>query len=179
MWRQRAGFTLLEVVLAASILAAVGVVSIAGFLFFTRNQSVSSNYGDLTRNATVIQEVLLLDLERVSRVRTFDVTADPMVASGPWWRSVVDAGGGSWVLVLRVDDVVEEVTYVWDRASGVLRRSSPGGDRVFLNVFDFVLSDLNQFQVTVSGVVNEFWLLGSGAVGQEVAFSGTAVVVMR
>lgn len=171
--------------LAASILAAIATATIAAFMFFTRNQEVSGNFGDLHRNSLVLQELLMLDLERIGRVATFDVVDDPMVASGTWLIGPTDPSVRvrRWVMKLRNDDAgrsTEEVAYEWNVDSGVLKRSSGGNDtHVFQNVGDFVLSDLDNYRVVVSGSVNEFWLLGSGALGQSVPFEGTMMVRMR
>jgi type II secretory pathway pseudopilin PulG len=173
--RARAGLTLLEVLIAVGLTVVVATAALTAVVSFSRANARTSAAAELQRDALLVEEVVRLDLGRVSRDRTFVRQPD-----GAWAYRTATSTSTTLGLLNPNTSLPYDVTY--SLASGILTRTESGvnaptpGTRLILNVRSIFFSQLQNGQVVVSGFV-----AGSAAdvAQQGVQFRVTGTVRMR
>lgn len=176
----RAGFTVMEILLALSLTVVIVGVMLAGVLAYTRANTANAALESVNVTAKVLEDQLRRDLTLVSRVRTF---TGPNSCPAP----VSPAGARLWLLnALNGEPYLVE--YVWVPDARVLERrvgvGAPGGPgevatRVFDGVATFHVDCLRDGQVVVTAVVQERVQAAAASVGQRVDVRVTSAVRMR
>lgn len=181
--RTRAGFTLMEVLLALTLTLTMVGLTMGAVMTFSRANTTMLGNEELERTAIALQEYLRLDLGRVSRTSTFRDNG-----------SFPDPSATLTRLALRnpITADIYHVTYEFDPEEGTLERHEVGSAAPnpamhrFHNIGTFSISQLMHGQVSASGVVRER-LDNAGiegyaprdAAGQQVPFRVTGQVRMR
>lgn len=173
----RAGFTIMEVLLALSLTVVIIGVMFAGVLAYSRANTANMTLEGLNVTAKVIEDHLTRDLALISRNRTFPGAAQCPLGAGP--------NGSRLYLMSPETGGSYRVDYSWSRNSGRLERmagvGAPAGNdgKRFEGVTDFFISCLEGGQVTATATVRERLDGVVGEAGQQVEVRVTAPVRMR
>ena len=167
----RAGFTLIEVLLALSLTLGMVGLTVGAVVTFSRANTVTLAHEELNRTALTLQDVVRQDLGRIARTATFNNNGTYQSASSTSTRLRLrnPTSGGLY-----------SVTYVWAPSTGVLERRQTSGPnpglRRFYNVGSFSFSNLTDGQVVVVGDVRED---PTRSAGQRAPFRVAGQVRMR
>lgn len=180
----RAGFTIMEVLLALSLTVVIIGLLFGGVVAFTRANTAASTFEGLNVTAKVLEDQLKQDLVHISRTRTFNgncprtVTRTITTSNGP-----EPASGVRLELLNPVSGAPFRVDYVTPPSGALYRISEEGGagatvDKAFFGVEDFYIGCLTGGQVTATAVVREQLNAGDRA-GQVVEVRVSSAVRMR
>lgn len=178
----RAGFTVLEVLLALSLTVVVIGVMLGGVVAFTRANTAATALESLNVTAKVLENYLQRDLRSLSRALTFTRPGScpetvPATAHYPPATRL-------WLLDEYVSWVDYYVDYAWDPEKGLLHRAvdlnAPDAIyRRFENVAHFHIDCLRGGQVVATALLRERLPDGDARAGQQVEVRVSSAVRMR